>query len=99
MKISELFVEVLDSPGMFIGNKSITRLSAFIDGYWLAIHRGDKAAEDDLTRGFNEWVAKRFRITTSHNWADIILFMSGGNENAAFDMTKELWEEYEREAR
>jgi hypothetical protein len=53
---------------------------------------------ENFQRPFNEWIAKRFHIQTAHNWASIILFMNSGDQNGAFDMTKDLWEQYKAES-
>lgn len=96
MNLSLVFEDALQQPVVYIGFKSVSRLRAFIDGYALAMERTNLPVEN-FTSSFNEWVAKRFRIQTAHSWASIILFMNMGNEDAAFDMTKELWAQYKTE--
>jgi hypothetical protein len=92
MKSSELFELILERPALYIGHPSVPLAFAFIDGHAF----GNGAASDDLYSGFNMWVAKRFRITTAHNWASIVCFM-GGSEAGAFKLAKELWGEYKFE--
>ena len=97
MKSSELLETILAKPALYVGNRSIEKIVAYIDGYAHArIERGEYNPHDDLYRGFNQWVAGRLGIDTSHGWAEIISFMSG-DEVAAFEMTKELWAEYKQE--
>jgi hypothetical protein len=96
MKDEELFEKILAQPGMGIGQKSVTRLKAFMDGYMTAMHEVNPY-DENFNMEFNKWVAHRFQIETSHNWASIILFMSCNDEAAAFDMTKELWEKFKSE--
>ena len=98
MTISKFFGEILENPAIYIGHKSISRLKAFMDGYMIGIDQTNPSTEH-FNRPFNDWIAKRFCINTTHNWADIILFMSGNDEIYAFDMTKELWEEYKAESK
>lgn len=96
MKDTEFFEKVLETPALYIGIKSITRLKAFIDGY--LIGRGEvRSREENFSLVFGDWVSKRFRIATAHSWASIILFMSGNDEPGAFDMTSELWDQYKAE--
>jgi len=91
MNVSDIFDEVLSRPEMYVGARSVTRLHAFIQGYWIAKYHYDGSAKNDFSRDFTKWIAERFDVKTSHNWASIILFMNGGDECLAFDMTKELW--------
>jgi len=98
MKTVELFEKILAKPGIHIGQKSVTRLKAYMDGYMTAMDEIDPS-DENFNMDLNDWVAKRFRIETSHNWADIILFMSGNDENAAFEMTKDLWEKFKSESK
>lgn len=96
MKTRVLFESVLAQPAIHIGQKSVTRLKAYVDGYMVAMDQIVQS-DENFNMDFNKWVSKRFRIQTSHSWADIILFMGGNDETRAFDMTKELWEEYKTE--
>ncbi len=96
MKNSELLEKILERPPLYIGHASVTRMKLFIDGYGFA--RSDYGGEmkDSLYDGFQKWVANRFGFGHSHSWASIISFM-GSSEARAFELTKELWEEYKAE--
>jgi hypothetical protein len=93
LKSSELFDKILERPVLYIGYSSIRLIKAFIAGYEGGT---DNEYRDALYINFNEWVAKRFKIETSHDWASIISFMAL-SESRAYEMTKELWEEYKVE--
>jgi hypothetical protein len=93
MLLSELFEQVLERPAMYVGQESVVRISAFVEGYWYAKWACGEDVRDDLYRGFTAWTAKRFRIESAHSWEDIILFMALG-ESRAYEMTVELWGEY-----
>jgi|SRR4051794_6105180 hypothetical protein len=97
MSLSETLDLVFNKPALYIGVKSVTRLRAFMDGYRLATETSEPTNDHELYRGFHQWVAKRFRITTSHGWDSIILFMSS-DERDAFDLAKELWYEYKEQS-
>ena len=99
MKISDIFEEVLARPELFLGIASVSRLKAFMDGYRLAAERADPSIDQKLYCGFYDWVSEKYRINTSHAWADIVLFMSGNDEKRAIDLTKELWEKYKAESK
>jgi hypothetical protein len=64
-----------------------------MNGYIAGQVDSEKYAQNDPYRGFSQWVADRFRISTTHNWPSIVEFMAN-SESAAFEMTKELWLEY-----
>ncbi|MBO6537067.1 MAG: hypothetical protein JJ966_12660 [Balneolaceae bacterium] len=78
-------------PALFIGEKSITKYSAFMDG-WIFDKRSD-IADINLLREFQDWIQQRFDIRTTHHWSQIILFFSL-NEQEAFDKFLSLWDQF-----
>ena len=96
MRLSELFEEILERPVKYVGTHSLDRILCFIEGYKLALLRNHLPLEDDL-RPFDGWVAKRFQIASSHNWANIISFMSVGDDREAISLARELWAEFKTE--
>lgn len=93
MNTSELFDVILERPTLYVGHESIIKIKAFIDGYEYAKYTEGNDSRDPLYANFNDWIAKRFNITSMHNWASIISFMAL-SEIGAFELTKELWGEY-----
>lgn len=93
MLLSELFEQVLERPAAYVGHESVARISAFVEGYWYARWAAGEDVRDELYRGFGGWAARRFRITSAHNWESIISFMAV-SEARAYEMTVELWGEY-----
>ena len=79
---------------MYLGAKSVSRLKAFIDGYRIAIESSKQPMNQESYFGFFDWVSREYKIETSHSWDNIALFMSGGDEHAALDLTRELWKRY-----
>jgi hypothetical protein len=98
LKSSELLERILDRPAMYLGYESVPRMKAFIDGYEFAKGGKSSPVRDPLYVGFQDWVASRFQVKTSHSWASIIVFM-GLSESGAFTLMKELWQEYKAEIR
>lgn len=96
MSYSKLFDEILSKPSMYVGNSSIVKIKAFMDGYIYANLENEKRNYEDLYFGFQPWVISRFELGVSKDWASIITFMSTGEDNA-FEMTKALWKEYKSE--
>ena len=93
MMLSELLSKIIDRPGIYIGHQSVPLAKSFIDGYKSAKYENGTGEDDRLYSGFNEWVANRFRITSSHDWGSIISFM-GVSEKTSFELLKKLWSEY-----
>lgn len=90
---AEKFEEILKKPALYVGNCSVQKIRAFMDGYIDAKLEDGEKRKPDLYDDFGEWVRNRFQITTSHGWAEIVQFMSP-SEAYAFQLTKELWDEY-----
>lgn len=93
LKSSELFDKVLERPVLYVGKSSIPLIKAFIAGYEGGT---DNCYRDDLYVNFTQWVANRFNIETSHDWSSIISFVAM-SEQSAYEMTKELWQEYKEQ--
>ena len=92
-----MFEEVLNHPELFLGIRSVSRLNAFMNGYGVALDRAGVPVDDSLYCGFYGWIARHFRIKTSHGWSEIVLFMSSNDESKAIDLTVELWGKYKSE--
>lgn len=78
-------------PALFIGEKSITKYRAFMDG-WIFDKRSD-IADINILKEFQIWIQKRFEIRSTHHWSQIILFYSL-NEQEAFDRFLSLWDQF-----
>ncbi len=92
----DLLQRIKERPGMYLGRCSITRLSMLLMGYSLA--RGDldlpTTAQESEFDKFQEWIQKRFNITSSHGWDSIILFYSA-DERDALDNFFKLFEKFQ----
>ena len=91
--ILDLLVNIRERPAMFIGRQSIVRFRSFLDGYRHGLRQSTVPAEEPLFDRFQRWVEERFKISTSHGWDSIILFMAG-DDPAAFELFWELWDAY-----
>lgn len=91
-----LLIKVLEKPGIYLGFPSITRLRAFLDGYEYAIYEEDSKQSRIILEGFNEYVAKRYEIRSSHDWSSMILFMTTTEEKAFWEFYK-LYQQYEEQ--
>lgn len=93
--IYELIQRIRSRPSMYLGKPYITRFKAFLDGYIGA--RNDLGfalnEQEETLNKFQEWIQSRFKITSSHSWAEIILFYSG-DERDALDKFFELFDKF-----
>ena len=81
---------------MYIGDKKITALKSFIDGYFYAIWANDIEVDDKIRfDDFPDWVAKQFKWTESTGgWSKIILDECNGDEHLAVDKFFELYDKF-----
>lgn len=93
MRPSELFEKILDKPGMYVSGRSIIQAAAYMSGYIGAQWDLGAYDEKDIYHGFQQWVENRFKLGTTRGWESIVTFMSP-DEAYAFEMAKDLWEEY-----
>ncbi len=91
----EMLQRIKQRPGMFLGQCSITRLRAFLDGYMGSrSDLGLPPTQQELEfNQFQEWVQTRFKISSSHGWDSIILFYSA-DERDALNNFFELFEQF-----
>ncbi len=98
-ELTELLKAVRIKPGMYIGKKSLTRLRAFIDGYFYALYKlNGKQEYLCFIPEFQDWIADRYEIRSTHGWSEIINFFSQ-DEGEAFDTFYELLDEFLLEKR
>jgi hypothetical protein len=72
--IKELIFEIKKRPAMYISCNNIFCLKAFLDGWYLM--SPDSITDVEIMGGFQDWIVKKYKIKTSHSWADIIRFFS-----------------------
>ena len=91
----EMLQRIKQRPGMFLGQCSITRLRAFLDGYMGSrSDLGLPPTQQELEfNQFQEWVQTRFKISSSHGWDSIILFYSA-DERDSLNNFFELFEQF-----
>lgn len=84
-KFYALLEDIKKRPGMYLGGKSIIRLTHFLDGIGYALSYGDEQHADiDFLQGFQEWLQIKYDIPSTQHWSRILLFFAA-NEEDAFD--------------
>ena len=95
IELYDLLQRIKERPAMYLGSRSITCLNAFLNGYLGARHdMGVPRTQQEIEfEEFQEWIRKKFRITSSQSWAKIILFYSA-DEREALDKFFDLFEKF-----
>lgn len=91
----QLLERIKARPAMYLGKPSLTRLKAFLDGYIGA--RNDLGfplpEQEEILNNFQIWIQAKFKISSSHSFADIILFYCQ-DEREALTKFFDLWENF-----
>jgi hypothetical protein len=80
--IVELLREMRSRPALYIGSDSIIKLASFLRGYSYALDKHFPTKKCRFLESFREWVARRFSVTISQSWENIILFQSVDEKEA-----------------
>jgi hypothetical protein len=89
--VIDLIERIKSRPTMYIGERSVDCLRAFLDGWLMA--RDPNRQDSEFMLGFQEWIQRRYRVETSQSWARIIAFYSP-DQPAALDQALNLLTEY-----
>jgi len=91
--VYEMFEDLRQRPGMYLGKKSITLLDVYFGGY---IHDEFKSNPNYHTSffGFTDFVRKYHNGSLSKGWPTLILDAVNGNEEKAVDLFYELLDEF-----
>lgn len=81
MNFEELMLHIERRPEVYVGERNVFLLSAFLSGYLLndSIRLGNRA-EYDFRYDFYNWLQSKFNLENKSTWADFIDIISK-NEN------------------
>lgn len=88
-KLHDVILEVISFPEIYLGKRSVEKLEAFLNGF---LYQNNEANDFSLD-GFTEFVAKKHRMATDHNWASLISFFAV-DERDAFESFIKLYNEF-----
>ena len=96
-EFKKLLEEIKEKPALYLGEKSITNLYIFLQGYGFARRQLNipLLAEEKVFRNFQPWLQERLNLQTSQSWSKMIL-STYPNEDA-FARFFDLWREFEQE--
>lgn len=101
--IARLLAKIHSRPGVYLGTKSLIKLKHFMDGFFEALYLcgdTDEKSVSPYPEGFQEWIAMKYDITSTHHWSSIITFHSVNDEEAFdtfFGLLHEFWTLNEQE--
>jgi hypothetical protein len=84
--------EIRRRPGMYLGEKSLTKLAAFVDGYGFGLHQAGVEDPFALIADFRDWIHARHQ-TTAVNW-DALILAASKDEGEALDRFWKLLDEF-----
>lgn len=82
-RLLKLLYEIKKVPGMYLGKPSLMSLFFYIQGYRRREYEETNVYPAFLP-GFDEFIHKRYGISSTHSWADIITFFEGTDEKAFY---------------
>jgi hypothetical protein len=94
-----MFYQLLDSikqkPALFLNQQSASGLHAFLLGFQAAKNLYQLPPDDDERdfAGFQEWIARRYEISTNQSWPRIISFFAR-DERDSLELFFKLLEVY-----
>lgn len=78
-----MVLKIKSKPGLYIGNKSITKLRSFLDGFSVGYSYPNVM---NLFPGFQDYIELKYSCKLTISWNDILLFFSNNKEDVAFDL-------------
>ncbi|OMF02653.1 hypothetical protein BK127_37060 [Paenibacillus sp. FSL H7-0331] len=82
---------------MYLGRPSVFLLQAYMNGYVDYYNEVNEEQNYFFLPQFQEYIQKRFKIESTHSWAQIISFYSSSDEEA-FNAFYRLLDEFIEEA-
>ena len=89
----ELLEKIREQPGIYLGDKDLSRLRHLLDGYLLREMEINPEYRCAFWDGFNRYVEQYYRINPTQGWRRIIEFFSTSRADA-FDAFFLRYDEY-----
>jgi len=91
--LEDLLEKIREKPGIYLGYPNLTHLRFTLSGYQHAL--SENGCVDHALDGFQDWIANKYRISSSHHWSSIILFYER-TEERAFHKFYELYDQFKQ---
>jgi hypothetical protein len=94
-RLQSLLGTLRSQPGMYLGQPSVVRLRAFLDGYFHALFElGIQPTFPRELHEFRDWIYAKYAVTDSIGWEEVLVNVAG-DERSAFGLFQQLWDEFE----
>ena len=94
--ICKLIRNIERNYGVYIGNKSLTNLAHFLNGYSFRFFE-ERQYLFSLRSDFQSYIDAKYQQEKAYAWNDIILNENGSTEEAAFDAFYQLFHKFLKE--
>lgn len=91
--IKNVLNDIKKRPSMYIGEKSLKRLYAYLNGYCMYNTSMD-IVDQEFIEGLYLYIVNQYRLLNCNNWCSCILFYSGFCDSMAFDEFYVLFDLY-----
>lgn len=89
----ELIKKIEKRPSLYLGCHSINYLRVFLNGFLYAMPKDESIEFYKDFEGFQAYTQKKYQVTTTQGWHQIILFYSA-NEADALDKFFEIFNDF-----
>ncbi|WP_341739296.1 hypothetical protein [Microcoleus sp. CAWBG640] len=95
LDLYDLLGKIKQRSSLYLGNRSLSHLHVFLDGYTFARRQLGIPVTEQETKfeEFQEWIENRFNQADTQSWSRIILFYSE-DESDALKRFFDLFEEF-----
>lgn len=95
LDLYDLLGKIKQRSSLYLGNRSLSHLHVFLDGYTFARRQLGIPVTEQETKfeEFQEWIENRFNQADTQSWSRIILFYSE-DEADALNRFFDLFEEF-----
>jgi hypothetical protein len=97
--LNDLLQTIRRRPALYLGQKSVLSLHAFLDGYYFARRELnlDLTPQEQIFQDFTSWLRQHFQVETGEPWSTILL-TNTANEQDAFMLFFTLLDEFRQHA-
>jgi hypothetical protein len=93
-ELDKLITLLQEKPLVFLGEKSLEKLQTYIDGFLYAFSIVNNTPISFYS-GFNDWIAKKYKLPAQIGWCNIIVLFHGKGETS-YNKFFELLSEYKQ---
>jgi len=86
-----------ERPILYIGEKSVVGLHLFLCGYFVAYRETIKTFIGRELHDFTDWLANRYSRSSVVGFRGLLLEKTNGDDEAAFDLFWQEWDEFCKE--